>query len=258
MRCDLAQCTSVSVASGLGVGQPITDCNQAPTSTVDAMGDRKLEGPARKHGERSMEQLPNRKPLWRSQAVKPQTVPSIGGPVADRWQQITRGTKTLMLTRVADATAAGSIVTASTPDDPHGAVPLELSHRILPSGEAVAKIGGELDIATAEMAVRYVKRVIDGHRGPVIAQLTAVRFCDARGLSALVRMARYAERAGRPFRLASPSPPVVKIMRITGLDRGVPGLTAAARIPSELSAGGSGQSARSSRSHSPAEERAAG
>jgi anti-anti-sigma regulatory factor len=32
-------------------------------------------------------------------------------------------------------------------------------------------------------------------------------------------MAGYAERAGRPFRLASPSPSVVKIMRITGLDR---------------------------------------
>ena len=46
-------------------------------------------------------------------------------------------------------------------------------------------------------------------------------FCDAGGLTALVRMARYAERNGCPFRLASPSPSLVKIMRITGLDRGL-------------------------------------
>ena len=96
---------------------------------------------------------------------------------------------------------------------------LELSHRVLPTGEAVADIGGELDFGTAEMAVRYVSRVIDCHHGPVIVDLTAMDFCDGQGLSALVRMAGYAERAGRPFRLVSPSPPVVKIMRITGLDR---------------------------------------
>ena len=32
-------------------------------------------------------------------------------------------------------------------------------------------------------------------------------------------MADYAERAACPFRLASPNPSLVKIMRITGLDR---------------------------------------
>ena len=32
-------------------------------------------------------------------------------------------------------------------------------------------------------------------------------------------MADYAERAACPFRLASPNPSLVKIMRITGLDQ---------------------------------------
>ena len=49
--------------------------------------------------------------------------------------------------------------------------------------------------------------------------LTALVFCDARGLAALVRMAGHAKQKGRPFRVASPSPSLVKIMRITGLDR---------------------------------------
>jgi anti-sigma B factor antagonist len=47
--------------------------------------------------------------------------------------------------------------------------------------------------------------------------LTALAFCDARGLAALLRMAGYAEQKGSPFRLASPSPSLIKIMRITGL-----------------------------------------
>jgi anti-anti-sigma regulatory factor len=71
----------------------------------------------------------------------------------------------MILTRVADAGVDGQ---------------LELSHRVLPTGEAAAGIGGELDFATAEMAVAYVGHVIDRHRGPVIVDLAALRFCDAR------------------------------------------------------------------------------
>ena len=80
-------------------------------------------------------------------------------------------------------------------------------------------LGGELDIASAEMAVSYVRDVIDRHRRPVRVDLTALAFCDARGLTALVRMAGYAEQMGCAFQLSSPSLSLVKIMRITGLDR---------------------------------------
>ena len=96
---------------------------------------------------------------------------------------------------------------------------LRLSHRISPAGEAIAGIGGELDIATADVAVRYVRLVIDRHGGPLIVDLAGLAFCDARGLSALLRMAMHAERAGCPFRLASTRPSLVKLMQVTGLDR---------------------------------------
>jgi len=96
---------------------------------------------------------------------------------------------------------------------------MELNHRICPAGEAVVDLGGDLDILSAEVAVNYVRDVIDRHRGPVTVDLTALAFCDAEGLSALVRMAGYAERKGCPFRLVAPSPRLVKIMRITRLDR---------------------------------------
>jgi anti-sigma B factor antagonist len=101
-----------------------------------------------------------------------------------------------------------------------------LGHRIRPTGEVVVDLGGELDIVSAETAVSYVSSVIDRCRGPVVVDLAALALCDAWGLGALLRMVGYAERAGCPFRLASPTPSLVKLMRITGLDRRflVPGI----------------------------------
>jgi anti-sigma B factor antagonist len=99
-----------------------------------------------------------------------------------------------------------------------GSAPFKLSHRISATGEAVVTIAGELDMATAGLAVSYVRQVIDQHRGPVIVDLVTLGFCDARGLNALLRMAGHAQRAGCPFQLDSPSSFLIKILRITGLD----------------------------------------
>lgn len=53
----------------------------------------------------------------------------------------------------------------------------------------------------------------------IALDLASLSFCDARGLRALVRMNRYAERLGRALRLMSLRPQLQKIIRITGLDR---------------------------------------
>jgi anti-sigma B factor antagonist len=95
---------------------------------------------------------------------------------------------------------------------------LEMSHRTLPTGEEAADIEGELDIATADEALKFVQEIIDSHHGPVVANLAGIRFCDARGLRALLRMAAYAEQAGCSFRVVSPSPMMTRLMRITQLD----------------------------------------
>ena len=123
-----------------------------------------------------------------------------------------------MLRCVAEARAVEDVA-GPAQHDPESAAPMELSHRTCPTGETVVYFGGELDILSAEVAVSYVRNVIDRHQGPVTMNLTELAFCDAKGLAALVRMARYAEQNGRQFRLASPSPSLIKIMRITGLDR---------------------------------------
>lgn len=131
----------------------------------------------------------------------------------------------MMLTRMIDAKTEQIIIVADGQGGRRRAASLELSHRLEPTGEAVVRIGGELDIATADAAVRYVIRVIDHHRGPVIVDLASLHFCDGRGLSALLRMATYAERADRTFRLASPSPTLIKLLRITTLDHKLLGAT---------------------------------
>ena len=111
------------------------------------------------------------------------------------------------------------IAVVAAQDEQRRAASLALSHRVVPTGEVIADIGGELDIATTEMAVRYVTNIIDNHHGPVIVNLTGLEFCDAQGLSALLRMANYAEQTGHPFVLASPSPPLLKLMQTTGVAR---------------------------------------
>ena len=42
---------------------------------------------------------------------------------------------------------------------------MELSHRTCPTGETVVTFGGDLDILSAEVAVSYVRDVIDRTAG---------------------------------------------------------------------------------------------
>ncbi len=130
------------------------------------------------------------------------------------------------LTR-ADACAAApdggsetSVITATRVEP----VQLELSCRTDDDGSQVISVTGELDIATADQAYTYISEVIDCWPAPVSVDLAGLTFCDASGLGALARIARHARQAGRQLRLISARPSLLKIMRITGLDRAFPEL----------------------------------
>lgn len=116
----------------------------------------------------------------------------------------------------------GKAATVATQNDHQSAPPIRLSHRISATSEIIVAIAGELDIATADQAVNYVQQIIDQHHGPVTVDLGALKFCDVRGLTALLRMAGDAQRAGCPLQLSSPSPSLGELLRITGLDRRFP------------------------------------
>jgi anti-sigma B factor antagonist len=98
-------------------------------------------------------------------------------------------------------------------------VPIQLSCQLSSDGHAVVAVRGDLDLATVDRVIRYVSDVIDRTDGPISADLGGVAFCDACGLGALVRLAAYAERAGRRLEMIRPSRALVKIMRITGVDQ---------------------------------------
>jgi anti-sigma B factor antagonist len=101
---------------------------------------------------------------------------------------------------------------------------LELSCQTGANGYQIVSVAGELDIATAEQAYSYISEVIDGRPAPVTVDLSGLTFCDASGLGALARIARHARQAGRQLMLTSAQPSLLKIMRITGLDRSFPEL----------------------------------
>jgi anti-sigma B factor antagonist len=105
---------------------------------------------------------------------------------------------------------------------------LELSCRTDADGYQVVTVTGELDIATAEQAYSYISGVIDGWPTPVSVDVSGVTFCDASGLGVLAKAARHARQAGRQLSLISARPSLLKIMRITGLDRAFPELRASA------------------------------
>jgi anti-anti-sigma factor len=73
-------------------------------------------------------------------------------------------------------------------DDVQEPAPPELSYRVRACGEVVVDLGGALDIVSADIMVSYVRDVIDRCPGPVVVDLTALAFCDARGLGALLRI----------------------------------------------------------------------
>ena len=125
------------------------------------------------------------------------------------------------------APSAGSAETAQ----------LELSCHTGANGYQIVSVTGELDIATAEQAYSYISEIIDGRLAPVTVDLSGLTFCDASGLGVLARTARYARQKGRQLMLASARPSLVKIMRITGLDRAFPELHPSAHAYSALPIG---------------------
>jgi anti-sigma B factor antagonist len=101
-------------------------------------------------------------------------------------------------------------------DVPGTLVGLAIADRVS-NGIAVISLTGELDIVTADQAVKTVTDLIDGHRAPVLLDLACLTFCDAHGLSALLCMRKYALQSGQPLHIAAPSPQVRRIISITGL-----------------------------------------
>ena len=84
-------------------------------------------------------------------------------------------------------------------------------------GTEVLRVPEELDLATADGLAEQAYAAIASHARLLLLDLTGLSFCDARGLSAFVRIANHADAAGCRYGLIAPAPPVTRILRIGGL-----------------------------------------
>jgi anti-sigma B factor antagonist len=86
----------------------------------------------------------------------------------------------------------------------------------------IVRVGGEVDVYTSpSLKAALVAAVADGCR-IVIVDLDKVGFIDSSGLGVLVGALRRAREADGDLRIVSARETVVKIFRITGLDRVFP------------------------------------
>jgi anti-anti-sigma factor len=89
-------------------------------------------------------------------------------------------------------------------------------------GIQILHVAGDLDLATADSTAAQGRAALASRARLLLLDLTGLSFCDARGLSALVRIANHADKTGCRYGLIAPQPPVAKILRITRLDQRMP------------------------------------
>ncbi|WP_084724627.1 STAS domain-containing protein [Streptacidiphilus melanogenes] len=90
----------------------------------------------------------------------------------------------------------------------------------------VLHLAGELDVAAAPSLLLAVARTLDLPRGRarqgLVLDLSALTFCDAAGLTGLLRARRLAEAAGVPVFLAAPPRTLSRILLVCELQPSFP------------------------------------
>lgn len=87
---------------------------------------------------------------------------------------------------------------------------------------SVARISGEIDIATAPRLRERLIALVTSGRKHVVLDLGGVAFLDSTGLGVIVGVLKRARTLGGDLRLVCPNPAVRKVFEITALDRTMP------------------------------------
>ncbi|MDP9094268.1 MAG: STAS domain-containing protein [Actinomycetota bacterium] len=86
--------------------------------------------------------------------------------------------------------------------------------------ECVIRVSGEIDVENAEdLASVGVLTASSTEAGYLVIDLDGVPFMDSAGLGALVRVRNAARAESRGVVLRGPRPRVLKVIKITGVDR---------------------------------------
>ena len=95
---------------------------------------------------------------------------------------------------------------------------LSLSARTI-ADRTVLEVGGEVDVYTAPTLREKIVSLVDGGARVMIVDLTHVEFLDSTGLGVLVGGMKRLRGIGGDFALVCDQEKLLKIFRITGLDR---------------------------------------
>jgi anti-anti-sigma factor len=103
-----------------------------------------------------------------------------------------------------------------------------------PPARTIVRLAGALDIAAAPALRERLIGMLHPGLSLLVLDLSRVPSCDPAGLAVLIGTQRRARLLGIVVRLAAPSLPVAKLLRLTGLDRSLticPDLRGALAVP---------------------------
>ena len=106
---------------------------------------------------------------------------------------------------------------------PDGSFPVEVVE-----GVPVVAAPEEIDITNAEALRSALLKAAANGNGTLVVDMSQTQFCDSSGLHALVAAHRRAEAEGREMLLVIPSPAVLRVFVLTGLDKVIPSFTSLA------------------------------
>jgi anti-sigma B factor antagonist len=89
-------------------------------------------------------------------------------------------------------------------------------------GWAVARVAGEVDIATAPRLREQLIGLISDGQAQIVLDLDEVDLLDSTGLGVIVGVLKRARTQGGDLRLVCNRPAIRKIFEITALDRSMP------------------------------------
>ena len=89
-------------------------------------------------------------------------------------------------------------------------------------GRALLRVSGAVDIQSREALLTAGRAALQNKTQALVVELSDVTFLDSTGIGALVELGRDAEDAETQFVVSDPSPRVMRILEMTGLDSAWP------------------------------------
>ena len=120
---------------------------------------------------------------------------------------------------------------------PEDKFPVEVVH-----GVPVVATPEEIDITNAEaLRSALLTAAANGH-DTLVVDMTGTQFCDSSGLHTLIAAHKRAEAEGREVLLVIPSPTVLRVFALTGMDRVIPNFTSLPEALAQTAASANGHS----------------